>query len=339
MPELKLSAVGDILMIGPILSLAKLKGQDKYDFDPLFDGVAPYLQQSDFVIGNLETPLAGRESHYTQKNHRTGFSMFNCPDELAPALRHTGFHFVTTANNHCMDRGEAGLTRTLQMLDKHGLEHTGTFASNPGQDNHWIKEVKGIRLGIASYTRTTNRNPLPQGKPWAVNMVDPNNPSKLLEHVRRLKRQVDVVIVCIHVGTECCLYPNAAQKRLVELLFKNGAHLVLGCHPHVVQPVVSRNGKLAIYSLGNFASTRLYHNPNTDCGLILQVTIAKGPGGQIGISNVNYVPTWSARLKTSSGTRYKILPIREALRNPEQGQTAKDRDLMRKIWKAASARL
>jgi len=339
MPEIKLSAVGDILMIGPILSLAKLKGEDKYNFEPLFDRVASHFKHSDFVIGNLETPLAGRESRYTQKNRRTGFSMFNCPDELAAALRTAGFHFVTTANNHCMDRGEAGLTRTLQVLDKHGLEHTGTFAANPGQDNHWIKEVKGIRLGIASYTRTTNRNPLPQGKPWAVNRVDPNDPGKLLEHVRRLKQQADVVIVCIHFGTECCLYPNAAQKRLVELLFKNGAHIVLGCHPHVIQPVVSRNGKLAIYSLGNFASTRLYHNPHTNCGLIFQFTVTKGVNGQIAISHVNDVPTWSTRLKTPSGGRYKLLPLLKTLREPELGQSETDRELMKKIWKATSARL
>lgn len=339
MSEIKLAAVGDILMIGPLLSLSKLKDQDKYDFNPIFDKVIPHFKQADFVIGNLETPIAGRETLYTRKNHRTGFSMFNCPDELVPALRDAGFHFVTTANNHCMDRGEAGLNRTLQVLDKHGLEHTGTFAMNPGNDNHWIKDVKGIRLGIVSYTKTTNRIPLPPNKPWVVNIVDANNPSKLLEHVQRLKYLVDVVIVCMHVGTECRIYPNASQKRLVQLLFKSGAHIVLGCHPHVIQPIVTKDGKIAIYSLGNFISTCLYNNPNTNCGLILQLTITKGTNGEINVSTVDYVPTWTTRLKTSNGIRYKLLPIHKTLREPERGQSSRNRELMKKIWSTTSERL
>ncbi|MCF2938140.1 CapA family protein [Paenibacillus alkaliterrae] len=339
MPEIKLAAVGDILMIGPILTHAKLQGQDKYDFNPIFEQVAPCLNQADFVIGNQETPLAGREPLYTKKNARTGFSMFNCPDELASALRDSGFHFLTTANNHCMDRGEAGLTRTLEVLDKHGLEHTGTFAANPGDDNHWIGEVKGIRMGILSYTKSTNGIPLPKNKPWMVNMLNVRNPDKLLQHVRRLKCLVDVVIVCIHAGTECRPYPNPSQRRLVQLLLENGAHIVLGCHPHVIQPMFTLNGKFAIYSMGNFASTRLYNNSNTNCGLILQLTIAKEPNSPIKVSNAGLIPTWVTRLKSANGIRYKILPIRKTMKRPVPEQSGSDRDLMQKVWKKTSARL
>jgi poly-gamma-glutamate capsule biosynthesis protein CapA/YwtB (metallophosphatase superfamily) len=339
MSEIKLAAVGDILMIGPILSHAKLQDQDKYDFNPIFEKIVPYLKQADFVIGNQETPLAGREHLYTKKNSRTGFSMFNCPDELASALRNSGFYFLTTANNHCLDRGEVGLTRTLEVLDKHGLMHTGTFATDPGDDNHWIGDVKGIRMGILSYTKTTNGIPLPKNKPWMVNILDTRNPDKLLKHVRRLKHMVDLVIVCIHVGTECHPYPNPSQRRLVKLLLDNGAHIVLGCHPHVIQPMFTLNGKFAIYSLGNFASTRLYDNSNTNCGLILQLTINKGPNNQIKVSNVSLVPTWVTRLKTTNGIRYKILPIQKTIQRPEPQQSGNDRNLMQKIWKATLARL
>ncbi|XEC93335.1 CapA family protein [Paenibacillus tarimensis] len=339
MPEIKLAAVGDILMIGPILSLAKLPGRDKYDFAPIFENVSPYLRQADFVIGNLETPLAGRESRYTKKNVRTGFSMFNCPDELAAALKNSGFHFLTTANNHCLDRGEEGLKRTLSVLDSHGLEHTGTFAVNPGVNNHFIKDINGIRLGIVSYTKTTNGIPLPVNKPWMVNLVNTGDPANLLEHVRRLKREVDLVVVCIHFGTECRLSSNPSQRRLAKSLLHSGAHIVLGCHPHVIQPMYTSNGKFVIYSLGNFVSTRLYHNPNTNCGLILQLTINTGPNNQIKISEAGFVPTWSTRLKTLRGIQYKILPIHKAIREPETRQSGQDRELMRKIWKATSSRL
>lgn len=339
MTEIKLAAVGDILMIGPILSLAKVHGQDKYNFDPLFGKVSSYLKQADFVIGNLETPLAGRENRYTRKNAKTGFSMFNCPDELAPALRNAGFHFLTTANNHCMDRGEAGLTRTLKILDQHGLKHTGTFDANPGDHNHWVGEIKGIRTGIVSYTKPPNKIPLPANKHWMVNLIDAAYPDKLLAHVRRLRSSVDLVVVCIHVGRECRPYPEPAVRRLVSLLLRNGAHIVLGCHPHVLQPMFVANHRFAIYSLGDFASTRLYHNANTNCGMIVQLTVRKAPGSEVKVSSVSCVPTWITQLRGAGSSPYRVVPIERTVQNPEPRQSAADRKLMRSIWKATSARI
>jgi poly-gamma-glutamate capsule biosynthesis protein CapA/YwtB (metallophosphatase superfamily) len=339
MSEIKIAAVGDILMIGPILHSAKVKNKDKYDFSSIFEKVAPFLKQNDLVIGNLETPLAGREERYTQKNTRTGMSGFNCPDELAVALRGSGFHLLTTANNHCMDREEEGLARTLEVLDKHRLEHTGTFAADPGDENHWIREVKGIRVGVVSYTKGTNKNPLPENKPWMVNVFNQKKPGKLVEHVRRLRREVDLVIACVHFGKECRPRPTRDQRRIVDQLLKNGAHIVLGCHPHVIQPMFYKNGKFAIYSLSNFASTRLYHNPNTNCGMILQLSVKKQPTGQVNVLNVNSILTWCTRLKTTKGIEYKVLPIRQTLQDSEPAQPKRDRKLMQSIWKKTLKRI
>ncbi|MCA0758155.1 CapA family protein [Paenibacillus sp. N4] len=331
--EFKLAAVGDILMIGPILTTAKQAGENKYAFKPIFQHVAPLLQQADLVIGNLETPLAGREDRYTQPNARTGFSMFNCPDDLAPALKETGFHVLTTANNHCMDRGEKGLVRTLQVLDDNGLAHTGTYASDPGADNHLILTVNGIKVGIVSYSKGTNKIPLPQGKAWMVNEVTPATSSKTADHIRRLAREVDVVVACLHIGRECRHYPLKQSRRLVNLLLASGAHIILGNHPHVLQPAfLTKNGRYVIYSLSNFIATRIYRNPATNCGVIVQLTVQKDSDGKVKVTKAAHIPTWSTRIKTAGGVKYRILPIRQALAKPEPGQSAADRALMRKIW-------
>jgi poly-gamma-glutamate capsule biosynthesis protein CapA/YwtB (metallophosphatase superfamily) len=332
--EIKLAAVGDILIIGPLLASAKRSNENKYAFESIFQDVSPLFKQADLVIGNLETPLAGMETRYTQRNAHTGFAMFNCPDELAPALKETGFNVLTTANNHCMDRGAQGLVRTLQVLDDHGLAHTGTYASDPGNDNHLILEVKGVRIGIVSYSKGTNRIPLPVDKGWMVNEIDPANYRKITDHIRRLARKVDVVVVCLHIGKECRHFPLPESRRLVNMLLANGAHVILGHHPHVIQPAfITKDHRFAIYSLGNFISTRLYHNPATNCGAIVQLTVKKEPDGKVKVTDFNCIPTWTTQLKTANGVKYRILPLLQTMLMPEPRQSVYDRKLMSKVWK------
>ncbi|MCL6456554.1 MAG: CapA family protein [Gorillibacterium sp.] len=335
--EIKLTAVGDILMIGPIIRLAKSPETNGYDFAAILEKVKPYLTDSDIVIGNLETPLAGREAHYTQKNKRTGFSMFNCPDDLAPALKNVGFDLLTTGNNHALDRGEEGLLRTLRLLDEHGLEHTGTFSHHPGTENHLVKEIKGIRIGIASYSKSTNKLPLPAEKPWMVNVVDHTKPQAMLDHVRRMSKQVDLVIVCLHTGREYLHYPPKEQRELVRLLLHSGAHIILGSHPHVLQPTSTpRRDQFVSHSLGNFISTRLHSNPYTNLGVILNLTVKKDDQGKITIGEVSYVPTWSTQIRSGGRTKYKLLPIRQNLSKPFPNQSAHDHSLMVKMWQHAT---
>lgn len=332
--EFKLAAVGDILMMGSLLTSAKQLNKNKYDFESIFQNVAPLFKQADLVIGNLETPLAGTEARYSQLNPRTGFTMFNCPDDLAPALKKTGFNVLSTANNHCMDRGTKGLVRTLQVLDDHGLAHTGTYASDPGTEKHLILDVKGIKVGIASYSKGTNKIPLPSDKAWMVNQIDPSNYGKTADEIRRLARKVDVVVVCLHIGKECRHVPLAQSRRLVNLLLANGAHIILGHHPHVIQPAfITKDDRFAIYSLGNFIATRLYRNPATNCGVIVQLTVKKETDGKVTVTKTNNTPTWSTRLKTANGVKYRILQIHQTLLKPEPGQSATDRKLMLKVWK------
>ncbi|WP_054025990.1 CapA family protein [Bacillus sp. FJAT-28004] len=169
---------------------------------------------------------------------------------------------------------------------------------------------------------------------WMVNQIDPTNHKKVADHIRRLARKVDVVVVCLHIGKECRHVPLKQSQRLVNLLLANGAHIILGHHPHVIQPASpTKDDRFAIYSLGNFIATRLYRNPATNCGVIVQLTVKKETDGKVKVTETSYTPTWSTRLKTANGVKYRILQIHQALSKPVPGQSATDHKLMRNVWK------
>ncbi|GIP31606.1 CapA family protein [Paenibacillus sp. J2TS4] len=325
--QIQIAAFGDLLVRGPIIESAKLPGQDRYSFDPILEPVAPILRQADLTIGNLEVTLAGREVNYLRRNPRTRYPEFNCPDELAAALANAGIDVLTTANNHCMDRGAAGLARTLRVLNKHRIEHTGTYASKAEAGKPLLLDRNGIRIGILSYTRGTNGLSVPH--PWMVNRLRLAN---LLRDLKKLVRLTDLPIVCIHTGPEYSHTPTKEQQRLVRILFKHGARLVLGSHPHVVQPVwLPSPEQGAVYSMGSLVSTRLKKNPATLAGVIMQFEIVKETNGKIRFSNVSAVPTWiRSPDKTESGT-YQVVPIEAAIEQPGVVTEAEERDKMMRM--------
>lgn len=310
MTEIQLAAVGDLMVKRYIISDARQPG-GTYSFHPLFAKVAPYLRQADLTIGNLETTFAGngRES---RKRLRSGGPIFKCPDELAPALKEAGFDVLVTANNHCMDYGASGLIRTLQVLDRNGISHTGTSRTLQEAQKALIINVKGITLGILSYTSGTNRIPVPANRPWLVNRIQTG---KILREIRALKKKADLVLVYAHFGNEYQYTPNKWQKQLVSLFFKNGANIILGSHPHVLQPLEVRGKKqFVIYSLGNFVSTKLKNNPHTQNGIILTLKIKKDQKGNTSITNIDYVPTCVERRMANGRSITEVIPIHDALK-------------------------
>lgn len=307
MPTIRIAAVGDLMVKRYIISDAKNDGA--YNFDPLLEKVAPLLQKADLTIGNLETTFAGKTDGIRRKSHGP---LFNCPDELAPALKKAGFDVLITANNHCMDHGSAGLLRTLKVLDRYEVGHTGTFSSAADSRRPLVRDVKGIRVGILSYTSGLNGIPLPPDRSWMVNLICRN---KVIEDLRRLKKQADLVVVYMHFGKEYTHVPNGKQRQYVDLLFKHGAHIVLGSHPHVLQPLRARGRRqLAAYSLGNFISTRLKENAHTQCGVILNIDVVKEENGTIAIEKTAAVPTVVRRVSAGHRYRTEVLPLRDALR-------------------------
>jgi poly-gamma-glutamate capsule biosynthesis protein CapA/YwtB (metallophosphatase superfamily) len=313
MSEITIAAVGDILINGMISLSAKLpnEGEDVYDYDPIFREIAPVLQQADLTIGNLETPLYGNEPFVKKRNPVTGNPLFNTPEALAPALKKAGFDVLTTANNHCLDNGPAGLLRTIEVLDEAGIAHTGTYASAEAARDLLIMERNGIRIGMVSYTKHTNRNPIPRDMPWCVNLLDVR---RMLKDVKRLREQgADVVIACLHDGVEYSAWPTARQKSMARKLLQSGADIILGAHPHVLQPIVwTRMNKVKAYSLGNLISIRLKRNPYTHNGIVLLVTIRKEDDGKAEITHVDYRSTWVKRVRRGSAVRYRVIMNRDA---------------------------
>ncbi|CAM3974827.1 CapA family protein [Paenibacillus alkaliterrae] len=306
-------AVGDIMMHMPLLPGAYDKTTDRYNFDPFFTEVKPLFAQGDWVIANLETPIAGEEFGYS------GYPLFNAPVELAEALKAAGFNMITNANNHSLDKGEKGLLRTLANLKALDLPIVGTAASQEEADRLLLSEKNGIVMGLAAYTYGTNGIPIPEGKPYLVSII---YEEKIKEDIMRLRREgADFITVSLHFGTEYQTAPNEEQKRLARSLIAAGADIIAGSHPHVVQPyevveTVNEHGLakkgLIIYSMGNFISNQ--RGETKDYGVIFKVNIRKNKSdGSTQLTEIESIPTWVHRYKPDHAYRYRILPIDETI--------------------------
>jgi poly-gamma-glutamate capsule biosynthesis protein CapA/YwtB (metallophosphatase superfamily) len=284
--KITLAAVGDVMAHMPQVNGAWDPERQIYDFGPSFSVISPYLKEADLTIANLETVLDDSRPYH-------GYPRFNSPSALALALKEAGVDVVTTANNHALDQGEQGLLNCLDHLDCIGLLHTGTFRT-ASERQPLIIPVKGFNLACLAYTTTTNGLPLPAGKDYLVNMWDKDVARADIQAAR--EQGAEFVITSIHAGPEYQRYPSDEQKQIVQDLIQGGADLILGCHPHVVQPWAEQikpgcdQRALVAYSLGNFISNQYF--PYTDRGMILEVTLAKDPlSGIIDIDYYRVIPT------------------------------------------------
>ncbi len=279
MATIKLAIVGDLLMWDKQI-VACQHGTQSYDFNPVFREVVPYFDQADLVIGNLETTFSGVEKQYQKKQFVTGYPMFNCPDAFADALKKSGFSIVTTANNHCLDRGLAGLIRTAHTLERRGIRYVGTTPYEQGKPSSlWLNE-KGLRVVIFSYTYGTNVLATNLAMRRAVSWMDE---IKMRREIVQARPDADVILVFVHFGQEFQTRPSTKQKRITEMLWHAGADAVIGTHPHVMQPIIvtyrkDQFGKFrkrfVAYSLGNFTSKPMWGNPKTTQGGILLLTFS-----------------------------------------------------------------
>ncbi|MEG3880613.1 CapA family protein [Microcoleus sp. herbarium7] len=312
--EAKLIAVGDIMMHSTQTRSGYDAKRQTYNFDSFFTPVKDILSKGDWVIGNLETPLAGEDA-----GGYTGYPLFNAPAQLADAAKKAGFNILTTANNHALDRGEKGVIRTIANLRDRKIASTGTAASVAEASKPLISTKNSISLAILAYTYSTNGIPIPKGKDYLVSLIDEK---KIVKDIAKARKQgADIVTISLHFGDEYQRQPNPQQKQLVENLLKAGADIILGSHPHVVQPYKifkfpGKNGKtrkaVAIYSMGNFISgqTKDY----TDLGVIFQVNIRKNfPEKTAEITGIKAIPTWVHRYPQNNQLKYRVLPLEQTV--------------------------
>lgn len=303
--SVKLSFVGDIMCHTPQIEYAKV-GRDNFNFSSTFKEIKEYLSEPDLTFGNLETVIAGKSKKYS------GYPLFNSPDELLDALKETGFDLLFTSNNHSLDRGIEGVTRTLQEIRKRNLWNVGTYLSENERDSLLVINLKGIKFGILSYTYGLNGNYLPKSKSYLVNVIDT---TLIRKDISRLKeKDADLILVYFHFGDEYSRNPSSYQSEVVDKTFKYGADVIIGSHPHVIQPMklVNKNyGKLekgfVVYSLGNFISNQRWRY--SDAGVILNLEIKKNINiDSLWINDISIIPTWVFKGNTSNNNEFVILP-------------------------------
>jgi poly-gamma-glutamate capsule biosynthesis protein CapA/YwtB (metallophosphatase superfamily) len=297
-----LAATGDLLIHEPVTRRARaLAGGHGYDFRPLLAEVRPILSAADLAICHLETPLSPDDRRIAY------WPSFNAPHEIAPAARWAGYDTCTTASNHTLDQGGDGVRATLDVLDRAHLQHVGTARSRA--ERSWrIYLVKGVRVAHLDYTFGLNGIPVPAGKPWLVDLIDPR---RILADAHAARRAgARFVVVALHWGQEYRSAPTSEQRSLARtLLASPDVDFIYGSHAHVVQPIERIHGKYVAYGLGNFLSRHApcCDTPATRDGMILQVTIAN-LRERFAVRHIAYTPTYvDPRTVT-------VMPVARALR-------------------------
>lgn len=299
-----------------------------YDFADVFEYAEPYISSADYAIGVFEGPMAGEEAGFSSSNFGDGKELYlNFPDSFAEAVKNAGFDLVTTANNHVLDKGEQGALRTLDILDKIGLEHTGSYKSMADKQNEHIKtvECEGIKMAILSYTYGSNyidNSELIDGSLSHITSVISGTAGKRFEQLKSRVEQdfkdakamsPDLIIVLPHIGTQFSNAPDSEQKVWFNIFKENGADIILGDHPHVVEPVSIEkyNGKnvFTAYCPGNFAN--IYRDDQGDTSMLVDVYIDRDTKQVIGGS---VVPLYTY---AGADENFRAVPIYDIMNDTE----------------------
>ena len=315
---INMAFTGDIMCHNTIYKDAYNSTNGSYDFSYIFDDIKYHIQTADIAVGNLETTFAGASKGYSS------YPMFNTPENLAYTLKKVGFDVLSTANNHCYDSGYKGIESTIDFLDDADISHTGTYKSEEDQNTILIKNVKGIEIAFLSFTYGTNGIKVPSDKSYSVNLIDKDLIKKQLNLA--ISQNPDLICVSMHWGVEYQTVPNAEQKELADFLFNNGADIIIGNHPHVLQNFEKREITLSngttkdgfvVYSLGNLLADQ--NKKYTRDSAILTLNITKDENDKIKINTVKYVPTYIYKDTSKSSQKFKIINIKNAIDSFDAG--------------------
>ena len=338
---IEIAATGDILIHKEILETQYDASSDTYDFKNTLQYVREYLSNADLTISNLEGTLSGFENYGF-----SGYPSFNAPDELADAMKWAGIDVVNNMNNHSLDRDIRGFYRTREILENRGFDIIGTRSSTDN-NRYIIKDVKGIKLGIISYSYTMTAEEGYRGlngtpiSSEVYPLMNTFREDSLEEDFKGMREEIDkmksdgaeVIIFYMHWGDEYELEPNETQIKIANFLANNGVDIVFATHPHSLQPIdviKSEDGlheTSVIYSMGNFLSsqrTERIENPYTEDGVIVFVKINKNEDtGELKIEYPTYIPTWVNWYGKEDKLFYEVVPatISDASYLMEEGKT------------------
>lgn len=337
--SINLTAVGDVMAHSPQLKAQYDSNSNTYSFDNNFKYIKKYIETSDLSIANLETTLAGEDIGYSS------YPTFNTPDAIASALKNTGFDIISTINNHTFDKGSHGFDRTLSVLKELNFETVGT-KSNVYDDDYIIKDINGIKLGITSYSygdiinsdKYLNGIKISDECKERANIFSSSNVNDAFNTINNTISKLndtDIQILIIHWGNEYQRVPSKFQSELAQLLSDAGVDIIIGSHPHVVQPVEmikssdGSNETLIVYSLGNLISNQRKEtlgNSYTEDGLIISIDINKDSSNSDAyVSNVKCIPTWVNKYSDNNKFVYEVVPIEDKVTLNTMENLSKDR--------------
>ena len=337
-------STGDLLMHGGLINAAN-QGDGTYDFGYIFPYITEYVTAADYAVANLETTLAGTAKPYQ------GNPMFNCPDDLVDAAKAAGFDMLLTASNHSYDSQQPGFERTIRTVREKGLTNLGTMLSAE-EPKYVVQDINGIKIGMIAYTYedslgpgnppALNYNPMQAGGYDLINCFRHSDPDSLYNHLgpqmELMKADgAEAIVVYLHWGQEYKLEANASQKEIAQHLCDMGVDVIIGGHPHVVEPVEllestadPSHRTVCLYSMGNAVSNqrqgllKSITTAHTEDGVLFSVTFSKYSDGTVYLEDVELIPIWVRAVDATGNTvvrssatirRYEMLPLDENRRD------------------------
>ena len=321
----------DLVMAGDVLLHTRLaywseNGKGGYDFNPIFKLIKPIIKKADLAIVNQETILGGKELGVS------GYPTFNGPYELGDAIANAGFDVVLQSNNHSLDRGKQGIYNCLNFWKKYPkIKTVGINTSEAQKKKLCIYKKNGIKVAILNYTYGTNGIPLPKDMPYAVNYLVKD---EVINDIKRAEKEADFTIVCPHWGAEYYRGITDYQKTWSKIFVENGVDLVLGCHPHVIEPIKYVTDKktghkmLVYYSLGNFVNSTMSDGRVGDryVGGLAKVKLKRGAKGKVRIAKYGV----KATVMHNDGTKYgsRVYPLSKYTEELAKKNVMKTQDYM-----------
>ena len=324
-----IGATGDLLMHEPVITSGR-QSDGTYNFGSIFQYLKEYASAVDFATANLETTLFGPGKPYK------GYPMFNCPDEIVTSAIDAGMDMLLTGNNHSFDTGMEGYLRTIDVVREAGIPNLGTMKDE--NDPKWlIQDINGIKVGMINYTYETSSGtgeyPSLNGLPMYgatyenVNCFRMDAPEPFLEEVKGYLAEMkeagaEATILFIHWGIEYNLKQNSQQSVIAQGLCDLGIDVIIGGHPHVVQPMDLLTSStdpdhktVILYSMGNAVSNQRLGNlqsvstAHTEDGVFMTVTFEKYSDGKVYLVGTDILPTWVNLRYPSTGREYAIIPL------------------------------
>jgi len=309
-----LMSAGDCVLHKLFQDSAYIPGEDRYDFYSIFSPIEEYLAESDVSIISFESAATNKRNDYT------GYPLFNCPPEIFDTFKAVGFDIVNNSNNHQLDRKLSGMFETRDNIKSRGLDVLGVYDGE--EPRYLIKEVNGIKIGIMAYTYSCNMNELALSEEQRYRHLALIDRERIKAELTDMEENVDVSVVCMHWGVEYRQQPTEEQKQLAMDMVSWGADVILGSHPHVVEPseMIEHEGeqKYVIYSMGNFVSNQrrgaggypLTHKERAEDSMLVKIVFEKNPEtGNTIIKEVTHIPTWLWRYSENGVFRFRIIPV------------------------------